>query len=299
MFGNSKVSCISAIRWQIANRIYLGTNSEACRGEWQNVSLPVAGTVLSRKLACWSPTHPLATCHLASDSPSCRFFDATPDQMRQFATFLQQHQQLTTRKSACWNVSTPWLRQLGRGRTLPANPGWSPDTTQSWGGKIAGMQRWYDGRVQVFKSRCCRCASRRPEQPHSVPPRNHPTPISLLSPWPSTQGKRHSLWGFGGSVGKKRLFTTVSALTSRWPSPRSTSGSCPPSHTTRPTGIWYGCTTCTTCVILGNWLIILETFWTCQFEYNFSSKPPSCEYDFQTGLAELHSTQSLTQRLLH
>ena len=66
---------------------------------------------------------------------------------------------------------------------------------------------------KLTKSIFCRCASRRPEQPHSVLPRNHPTPISLLSPWPSTQGKRHCLWGSAGKKAVHNCFSPYKQMT--------------------------------------------------------------------------------------
>ena len=56
---------------------------------------------------------------------------------------------------------------------------------------------------------CFRCASRRPEPRPSVLPRNHPTPILLLSPWPSTQGKRQNIWFWGVLLGKKAIHNSA------------------------------------------------------------------------------------------
>ena len=88
--------------------------------------------------------------------------------------------------------------------------------------------------LNIFVIICFRCASRRPEPRPFVLPRNHPTLISLSSPWPSTQGKGQNIWFWGVLLGKKAIhnriwyvlytFWLVAAPSSRWPSRRFTSG---------------------------------------------------------------------------
>ena len=74
-------------------------------------------------------------------------------------------------------------------------------------------------------------------------------------------------------------FCNVAVLTSRWPSPRSTSGSCLPSRTTRPTGVrninlcfvHYSCTLWRPCFIHeSNAKMIIRQGWQNSIRHNLS-----------------------------